>query len=220
MKKLLWIVLTAVIFVLVSGCDYSETNTPAASSAVTSNTKTMISKPPPTFDITLPTEAANIENVVLAADLIVIGEITGIKYEVVEEEIGRLIYTIYTLKIEKTIKGDEKIKEVYFWALGGNNGETAMVYIFHHKFDITDRLMICLQKRPDDTYDVLFNDGSNGQLWLESKVWKMSYDMDTVLGWVILVMKKNNIPIVLPQKDRPLLPGVTTKMPVRLNMDR
>lgn len=209
------IIFLFMVLILISGCDLSQGQTPAKASGSPAGTSPVMSKPPPASNITLPPEAVYIEDVVLEADLIVIGEITSQKYEVINEKIGRMIYTLNTLSVEKTIKGDSTKKEVLIKVLGGNNREIALPYLEGHSFAITDKTLICLKNETDNTYDVISKESSDGLLWLDSKVNKFSQgsDLKIVLGWVILVMKKYDIPIVLPQKDMPFLPGAPTKGP-------
>jgi hypothetical protein len=220
---LIFFVLTCV---LISGCAYSQNQTPATNESPSINTTSVISKSPQIMQGKLPPEAAGMENVVLKADLIVIGEITAQKYETISEKLGKMTYTLYTLTIEKTIKGDPDIKEVFIKVSGGKNGDFIAIQMSGPVLAITDKTLICLKNESDKTYyssfsfskdsgDVQRIGESDGTLWINSKVNGISSgnSLDKVLGWVILVMKKNDIPIVLPEKDRPFLPGAPTNRP-------
>ncbi len=147
-------------------------------------------------------------DVVVNADLIVLGNITDKRYDVVSvvsgNVTGKFAYTIYTLSVEKVIKGDPATKQVFIKVEGGWTGDA---WQGSKGCSITDRMLVCLRKTEGNVYTVRPVD--SGVLWSESSVISpqviirngVVMDLEKWLGEIIVIMKANNIPIALPESE-------------------
>ena len=172
------------------------------------------------------------EDAVLNADLIVSGNITGQRYEVVtiappkpaegiaDNTTGRLgvytdnttpgkyVYTIFTLTVEKVIKGDPAVKEVLIRVPGGYIGEIYQVPIGGY-FLISDNVLLSLHREADNVFTL----PSPGLVWQTGRTIISKPDLSQVIGHVIQVMMANNIPIALPPSEWPPLPVSPVQRP-------
>ena len=164
-----------------------------------------------------------IKDTIANADLIVLGTITDKKYDVVTvgsgNTTGKYAYTIFTLSIEKVIKGEPSTKQVFIKVAGGYIGEIYQVPIGKY-FRISDHVLVSLIKKDADVYS-LFEvlpkggqipiDSNGGVLWIDGSVISSSTPLQEMMGRVAKIMLANNIPISL---DEPVpIPADPVKRP-------
>jgi len=139
------------------------------------------------------------------ADLIVLGVIVQRRTEVggsgTGEAGGRFVYAIYTLSIDKVVKGAPAEKSILIRAEGGGFIPGTDVYQLPSgkHFDVGDRTLVCLLKQ-DNYYVVLAEE------WGEGKGWSMTPGLRDVLGGLIRTMLDNGISVALPKEEWPPLP--------------
>lgn len=211
-----------------TGCnDYAASSDTPSAKLVVEQTK----KPTET-----PTDAwtERFTESITSADLIVYGTITDYRYEVEEigsgENAGKSAYTIFTLTVEKTIKGATEDKEVLIKVEGGEikgakikdaktggyrTGDVYQVPLGHY-FEMNEQLLICLKQVKGQPYTVLHR----GVIWQETEIYRSGakpreyVTFQESLGRTIKTMRLNNIPIALPENERPPEPvGPTTRPP-------
>jgi hypothetical protein len=103
-----------------------------------------------------------LKDIVIKADLIVLVTITDQKYEMK----NTLTYTIYTLSIEKIIKGKVDTKEIFLKVSGGQ-GQGG--FNFEPHFQLSDRALICLKNGKDNIYLPLSGGAPiDGVLWTKN----------------------------------------------------
>lgn len=162
---------------------------------------------------------------VLKADLIVLGTITDLKYQVVTTYHGdnlterfpstdnltvvrRYAYTIFTLTVERVIKGDPNTREVFIKKPGGPLGNN--IYQAPSPgssgVSLSDRVLLTLKQNEDGTYydfyvpakgEPIYIEGKGGVLWLEGN---STINLNEVTGRILQIMIKNNIPVAIPSE--------------------
>lgn len=111
---------------------------------------------PPVFDAE-EIQINQLKDPVAKADLIALGTITDKKYEVVSVGLntdnvpGKFAYTIFTLSVEKVIKGNPDTKEVLIKVKGGPIGQVYQVPTGAY-FSISDRMLALLHLEEDNVY--------------------------------------------------------------------
>jgi hypothetical protein len=165
---------------------------------------------------TIPSTNATIKqdpwtDIVIKAELIVYGTITDKKYEVetiiVGNDTAKHAYTIYTLKVEKLIKGPPNTRETIIRVPGGIIDDKTYERYIGPNFIITDKALLCLTYKKDDMYI------GPEVLWAEStaSIGKPIRSLDQEISMVLKIMIDNNIPIMLPQNERPPIPVMNTR---------
>jgi hypothetical protein len=205
MYKTFIIIILAFTLLYLSGCTPQErTILTQTSSPVPASPNATIPSPSVT------TKQDPLTDIVIKADLIVYGTITDKKYEVETLSVGNITakhaYTIYTFTVEKIIKGPADTKEAIIRVPGGIiDDKTSEVYLGPNFF-ITDKALLCLTYKKNSMYI-----GEN-VLWAESSasVGKPMTSLDQEIGRVLKIMIDNNIPIMLPQNERPPIPTMIT----------
>jgi hypothetical protein len=168
-----------------------------------------------------PTEPDPFEDRVVKSDLIVYGTITDREYDIVTvksaNSTGEFTYTIFTLSVEKVIKGDPSTKQVPIKVVGGLEGTPGPLPTGPY-FSITDKILVCLIKEAGNGY-TLFPLSPFGVLWVESGETPqpiiirngIEMNLEKWIGEVIMIMQNNNIPIAL---DEPIpIPAEPIKRP-------
>jgi hypothetical protein len=203
MYKTFIIIILAFILLYLSGCTpHGEiastlTNSPVpASTTATEPTPSITSIPDP------------LTETVIKADFIVLGTITDKKYDIVTIEsgntTGKYTYTIFTLAVEKVIKGDPSTTQVFIKTLGF---ETDPSY-----FLLKDKILTLLNHQNDNYYTLA------GLQWFESPSIGAHavVKLQDAIGRILQIMRVNNIPIALPSSEwPPLLAGPTALLPTR-----
>jgi hypothetical protein len=216
------LVFTIIIFLLVGCNNKNQTGTtvsspintivistpPATSiSAITPSSNTI---PPSTSDIEAAKANSIIENNVIKADFIILGTITDFRYEKANDQSGNAVYTIFTLTIEKTIKGDPDTKEVFIQLPGGIvNDETGYYEVLPSRgyFSKDEKVLICLTKGENDYFSVMVPLGmlwaklANGKEIIFEKANGEKLTLEWLMGFIIKTMRANNIPISFPQQE-------------------
>lgn len=160
---------------------------------------------------------------VIKADLIVLGTITDNRTEVVtivsENSTGKFAYTLYTLSVEKVIKGDPSIKEAIIREEGGYIGDG--IYQFSTagwNFRISDHVLLGLIHENADDY-ILFAapyggkipiDSVNSILWIQGSAMSTA-PLEEIMGRICKILRINRIPISLNEPcpepaDEPISP--------------
>ena len=151
--------------------------------------------------ITLPPGSVSLEDVVVKSDLIVVGTITDNRCEVVTvgegESAGKHVYTIFTLSVEKVIKGDPDTKEVLIRVEGGVIGDTGLWVEDQYYFLVSDGVLLCLDEKGNNIFGLRFG----GMLWIEGKATRVDVSLREVICRVAEIMRKNDIPIALPPEE-------------------
>jgi hypothetical protein len=172
-----------------ASCNNSAIINHAPSSSAYVNQSTLESKPDP------------MTHMVIKADLIVLGTITEKRYDVVTvvsgKTTGKLAYTLFTLSVEKVIKGDPSIKEAIIQVPGGYIGEVYQVPILGY-FQISDHVLLGLIKQKDDVYTLEFNtieftQCADSVFWIQGSA--MSRDpLELIMGRICKILRINGIP--------------------------
>lgn len=163
------------------------------------------SSPEPTPTPTpTPSQPDPVTEAVIKSDLIVLGNITDIKYDTVTiEPNGKVNYTTHTLSVENVIKGDPAITQLFIRTLGGEESAS---------FFINDRMLVILNRGSDNFYTIY---GINvtfhtkyGILWIESPSSRArsTVKLQDAIGQIIKIMLAQNIPVALPISEWPPLP--------------
>jgi len=137
---------------------------------------------------------------------IVLGTITDKRYEVraeiqYDKSTRDYVYTIFTLTVEKVIKGDPDIKEVFIGTPGGLGQNPRGWY-----FALGNRGLFSLDGG-GNIYKVSY------LFWGESTSsakmpWSLPpMTLQETIGLIIRILKDNNIPIALPESEWPPLPA-------------
>ena len=205
-KTISVIILTIVISLLIASCN----NTPTEP-GVSESSGNLSPQPLPSTNLFL--------NILFQSDLIVLGTITDRKNDLVTVESGNSSgfrpYTIFTLSVEKVIKGETNTDEVFIRVPGGYIGEIFQVPTEGY-FSESDRMLVLLFHNDNGFYTI----PHRGISWFESpsKGVKLDISLDDSLGNIIALMKKNNIPISLPPSEWPPLPAEPVLPPDRLEI--
>ena len=211
------IILLAVLMACIQGCKSNE-NLSLNSTSLQETVQPSVTYLPNSPSTILTTKATPrsvapeitpvdlITPVVLAADLIVSGSITDLKYDVQNVENGRVVSTIYTLAVDKVFKGDPQTATVSLRLPGGKFPDgTESSVINGYRFGISDRLLIAL--------NVSVNSYTIGDIFhWESKTIHTDTPLTTMIARVVRVMQENNLPVSLAPGDNaavtlPSLPG-------------
>ena len=146
--KIQYSLIASLILLVILGCSVSNetTGTTPSNSGIT---------PDPMTDM------------VIKADLIVLGTITEKRYDVVtivsENSTGKFAYTLFTLSVEKVIKGNPDTKEVSIKVEGGPIGEVYQLPTGAY-FSISDRVLVLLHLEEGNVYTKPYG----GIVWSES----------------------------------------------------
>jgi hypothetical protein len=218
MKNIVFTILLAIFLILpFSSCAPKET--PTANEPILPETQSPnVTKPPPP----IPSPPDPLTDMVIKADLIVLGTITDKKYEIVTVSptdnasqeakagepksgststenitLGKFTYTIFTLSVEKVIKGDPTTKQVFIKTIGGE--EVGSYFLFK------DRILALLNRLDDNIYTV----PRYGIMWFESPTARAEsvVKLQDAIGRILKIMTVNNIPIALPPSEWPPLPA-------------
>jgi hypothetical protein len=197
MKRRTISIITSIMFIslFIIGCN----NTPAEPGV--SGSSGNLSPPPPTT-------TNHFLNILFQSDLIVLGTITDKKYDLVTIESGNSSgfrpYTIFTLSVEKVIKGETDTDEVFIRVPGGPIGEVFQQPTEGY-FPESTRMLVLLFHNDNGFYTI----PHHGITWFESidPKAKSVISLDDSLGNIIALMKNNNIPISLPPSEWPPLPA-------------
>jgi hypothetical protein len=209
-----YIIIIFIISVLFSGCtiDQSTQNLSSAPSSTNSDNNSIY----PTTSPTSSTES--LADKVVQADLIVLGTITDLSDEYPgHKDNATGFYNYFTLSIEKTIKGDTKLKSIYIRCYGKMRGtQTVAIINGYPDFALADHVISCLKRIEADIYEPLITQRHDeGFIWIEGKTLRTEATSDEVIARVILIMKANNIPIALPQNEIPPLPTTAIRNTTR-----
>jgi hypothetical protein len=155
----------------------------------------------------IPTQIDPLTDTVVKSDLIVLGTITDLRYEVITVDQGgkapgKLAYTIFTLTVEKVIKGDPTTKLVQIKVEGGKIGDITQGPTGPY-FSISNRVLVCLKREDNNVYTIM----PKGGIWIKSSTLFTDAKLEDVIGRIIQIMKGNKIPIALPQEEWPPLPA-------------
>ena len=149
---------------------------------------------------------------VVNADLIVSGNVTDKRYDIITHQTGNFTgkhaYKIFTLSVEKVIKGDPTTKEVLIRVPGGPIGQLYQGPPEWY-FSISDQLLVSLHREEGNVDTV----SSPELVWILGPTRITQPDLPVVIGRVIKIMKANNIPIALPESEWPPLPTGSIKRP-------
>jgi hypothetical protein len=158
-------------------------------------------------------QEGHFKEAVIESEYIVTGTISDKKYETITyDNQVKFVYTIYTLKVDKIIKGDPNNSELYVKTLGGKIDENReSILAGEIIFDIPSDVLGLTRKDEFNTYHIEEDDENtyfigHGPLWVDSATRSTSPDLETTIGWLINDLRANNIPITLPDKDWPPLP--------------
>ncbi len=160
------------------------------------------------------------EDAVLNAELIVSGNITDKRYELVPYETKSIsgadnttqqdygvtagnitqgkAYTIFTLAVKKVIKGDLATKQIFVKVPGGYIGEVYQVPTGDY-FQISDHVLVMLHREDDNIFTI------SRLAWLRGSVIISEPELNDVIVRVIQVMRANNVPVALPEAEWPPL---------------
>jgi len=145
---------------------------------------------------------------VIKADLIVLGTITDNRTDVVtivsDNSTGKRAYTLFTLSVEKVIKGNPDTKEVLIKVKGGPISSDVYQVPIEGYFSISDRLLAALHLEANNVYTI----PSSGLVWCERPTIgaRPLESLSDSIGRVIQTMIENNVPIALPRSEWPPLP--------------
>jgi hypothetical protein len=197
------ILAVATLLVLFSSCGNPATSSTISTSTPASTTTSSTSTSSPIKVIGL--------DPILVSDMIILGTVTDLKYDIVDvvegEHSGKSIHTIFTVSIEKVIKGDSATKELFIRGEGGMTAEVAEIP--NPNYLISDKVLVCLGRENNEFYTLL----TDGLIWIYSSKYGMDISPLTLsdsIGLVIKIMQANNLPIALPQSEWPPLPASTT----------
>jgi hypothetical protein len=114
-----------------------------------------------------------------------------------------MTYTIFTLSVEKVIKGDPAITEVFIKTLGG----AAVTPPFSPK----EKILTLLEQGNDNYYTV----SKYGVQWFEDTAIGVTsrVHLQDAIGYILQIMKMNNVPISLPRSEWPPLPVGSVSRP-------
>jgi hypothetical protein len=171
----------------------------------------------------LPTEYLKdpLNDLIVAADCIVSGNVTAQRYETVPQNNTKAAYTIFTLSVEKMIKGDSNLKELYIKVPGGlfNDGINSPVFAGPTGvyFRVGDKVLITLHKEMDNIFvpeygpkttggSFPIDNPTNAIIWIKGTDVSTQATLDQAIGRVIQIMRANQIQIVLPPDQWPPLP--------------
>ena len=161
---------------------------------------------------------------VIGADLIVLGIITEKRYDVVNvvsgNTTGKFAYTLYTLSVEKVVKGDPSIKEAIIRAEGGYIGDGIYQGPTGRHFRVSDHVLVSLIREDTDVYTLFaapYRENpfelwriDDGVLWIQGSA--MSRDpLELMMGHICKRLRVNKIPISLNEPcpepaDEPVSP--------------
>ena len=142
---------------------------------------------------------------VIKADLIVLGTITDNRSEVVmrkwsENTTGKFAYTLFTLSVEKVLKGDPSIKKVIIQVEGGYLGDGIYQGPTGGYFYMSDHVLVSLIRQDRDVYtlfeaprkgkDILIENYRAGILWTQSS----RISLQEILGRICKILRINGIP--------------------------
>jgi hypothetical protein len=167
----------------------------------------------------LPTEYLKdpLNGAVVKSDCIVSGNVTAQRYETVTNT----AYTIFTLSVDKMIKGDSNLKELYIKVPGGlfNDGIHSPVFAGPTGvyFRVGDKVLITLHKEMDNIFvpeygpkttggSFPIDNPTNAIIWIKGTNVSTQGTLDQAIGRVIQIMQANQIPIALPPNQWPPLP--------------
>ena len=165
----------------------------------------------------------SLTNTVMEADLIVLGTISDLKYQVVTTYhgdnltlkfpstdnltvVGRDAYTIFTLTVEQVIKGDPNTKEIFIKKDGGPLGNDVFQAPIpgNFYFSLSDRLLLSLKEGYDGIYTDFYLPARNEPIWIEGGMggflWikgtaTSAVDVNTMISRINQIMIENGIPL-------------------------
>jgi hypothetical protein len=124
------------------------------------------------------------EEKVTSADLIVLGTIVAEEFEDIN--------AVYSLVVDKAIKGETDIQTVRFSKFIFTTGK--------YRYKISDKVLVCLRKNSDTRYEYI----QDGDLWIygtKSGSLVSDTSLDQILCRVIRIMKEHKIAISLPPDE-------------------
>jgi hypothetical protein len=154
------------------------------------------------------------------ADLIALGTITDKKYEIASVILntdnitsGKFAYTIFTLSVEKVIKGNPDIKEVSIKNSGSPLDDRGIAMPSEAVFDVGDHVLAVLTHEEGTTYSFV---QPGGIVWLNRGAVVLpgdATDLQYSLGRIVKIMLLKHIPITLPRSEWPPLPTSSPNVP-------
>ncbi len=224
MRLRLWLAIISILSLAASACSPIQPVTPTDSVTPTPSatlTPTFSPTPTPTMPSPTPTvppageDKDPWEEVILKADVVLAGIVTGLRYDETEYtgtmgaySIPRTwsIRTTYTLAIDKVLKGDPKFKEVFIEVPGGRQGESEFEWDEEILgFGLSDEIVVCLSRSATATFTVLWPRGLLYQ-WKKNSPF---YNSAETVARVTRIMEDNNIPISVVDLPPLPLPTVT-----------
>ncbi len=204
MRTFILILTLFFLIIAIYGCDFSNNEQQNAKSPGQSEEITPEPQPSPS----VPTQQDPLTDAVVKSDLIVLGNITDKQYEVVTVEseniTGKFTYTVFTLTVEKVVKGDPDTKEVLIKVEGGPIGDVYQAPTGWY-FSISDRVLLSLNKGDDNIYSLPYP----GVLWIKGSKVISNPELQNMMGCVCKILRENNIPISLdepcPEPAEPVL---------------
>jgi len=199
MRTFILILTLFFLIIAIYGCDFSNNEQQNAKSPGQSEEITPEPQPSPS----VPTQQDPLTDAVVKSDLIVLGNITDKQYEVVTVKsgniTGKFTYTVFTLTVEKVVKGDPDIKEVLIKVTGGLADSPGPLPMGPY-FSVTDRLLACLQREDSNNYSIL------QLIWAETSRTPppivirngVRMDLEKWISEIIVIMKTNNMTTPAP----------------------
>jgi hypothetical protein len=155
---------------------------------------------------TLESESDPLTDTVIGADLIALGTITDNRTDVVtlvsENGTGKLAYTLFTLSVEKVIKGDPSIKEAIIRVPGGYIGDGVYQLPTEDYFRISDHVLVSLIHEDADVYTLFAAPrrgkwipihGDSGILWIQGSAMSR-VPLEEIMGRICKILRINGIP--------------------------
>jgi hypothetical protein len=153
---------------------------------------------PPTY--------GTLEYAVINADIIAHGVITKREYKELKDYLVTT-NTIYTLSLDKVIKGNTNKKEILIKREGGvlpNGGTMEPFDSSDYGYDLFEEVLGCFQIA-DNTY---YCHAIRGGMWMKSdeKFMSKPTSLEERTGQILKIMYVNDLPISLPKSEWPSYP--------------
>lgn len=142
-----------------------------------------------------------LEYITLNSDCIIVGTITDQEYEILTTFDGtrthRIPNTIFTVSIEKVIKGDVKGSKVLFRVEGGPIDDKGWLLPPKEYYGIGEKIIACLSDNCRGIY------GSIVVPWYYSERGSTGAKREDIICRIINIMKKHKIPVSLAPDEIP-----------------
>jgi hypothetical protein len=132
---------------------------------------------------------------------------TGLNYSIFQTLIWTSV-TVYTLTIEKVIKGNFFSNQILFKSQQGQDN----ISLENSYYSLSAQILGGFKNQEDGYYSLV----PNGEFWYKSESISSAKSLNQLLGCILSIMLEQNLPITLNESEWPPIPAEPIQVPAGL----